>query len=359
MSGTPRICFLTGTLNAYAGAERMTAVMANALAERGFPTFVLSLWDRHSCFPLVDGVSHHALFARRPSFKRAYPATVAGIRRFLKAHRIDILVEVDTMLALFTLPASVGLPVRKIAWEHCFFDQDLGRPMRRVARRLAARFHDDIVVLTDRDHARWEEALQPRANVLTVPNPLPFAFPPDAATRKAKVVLAVGRLTHAKGFDILLRAWAMVAERAPDWRLIIAGEGESRPELERLRAQLGLAESVELPGAREDVSSLYQGASVFCLSSRYEGFGLVLLEAMSHGLPVVSTDCEAGPRALLSDREALLVPTENPEALASAITALMDNTAVANDMALAGRQKARDFELGRIVDQWQQLLCQH
>jgi len=357
MSGKPRICFLTGTLNAHAGAERMTAVMANALAERGFPTFVLSLWDRHSCFPLADGVSHHALSAQRPSFKRAFPSTVSGIRTFLKTHRIDTLIEVDTMLALFTLPASLGLPVRKIAWEHCFFDQDLGRKMRRVARRLAARFDDDIVVLTDRDHARWEAALQPRARVHTVPNPLPFTFPPVAAPRQAKVVLAVGRLTHAKGFDILLRAWATVAQRASDWRLVIVGEGESRPDLERLRSQLGLVESVELPGTRDNISSLYQEASVFCLSSRYEGFGLVLLEAMSHGLPVVSTDCEAGPRALLSDREALIVPTENPEALASAITALMDNTKAADELANAGRQKARSFELNLIVDQWQQLLC--
>ncbi|WP_454722532.1 MULTISPECIES: glycosyltransferase family 4 protein [Cupriavidus] len=353
----PTICFLTGTLNAFAGAERMTAVIASALAERGYPVRILSLWDERSCFALHPAVTHHALFAQRPSFKRVYLSTVLGIRRFVKEHGVDVLIEVDTMLTLFTLPATLGLNVRRIAWEHCHFDEDLGKPARRIARRLAARFDDAVVVLTERDRRRWMEALTPRARIEVIPNPLPFPFPEVPASRESKTVLAVGRLVHAKGFDVLLHAWALVAPGHPDWRLEIVGEGEERTALESLARELDIAGSVGMPGARPDVESCYRDAAIFCLSSRYEGFGLVLLEAMAFGLPVVSTNCETGPKELLrSEGDALVVPVDDNRALASALSCLIASHDGDNRLGQAARQKAWTYSPTRIVRRWEPLL---
>jgi glycosyltransferase involved in cell wall biosynthesis len=353
----PRLCFLTGTLNVVAGAERMTATIANALAAQGYAVTILSLWDDASCFPLHPEVRHEALFAQRPSFKRAYAATVAGIRRHIKAHRIDVLIQVDTMLALFTLPATLGLGVRHIAWEHCHFDEDLGKPARRLARRLAARYCEDIVVLTERDRKRWIEALRPRSAVVCIPNPLPFVMPVQAAPRINKIVLAVGRLVAAKGFDVLLRAWSEVVLQAPGWRLMIVGEGEERPALEALREQLDLHDCVTLPGVYPDVTRAYEQASIFCLSSRYEGFGLVLIEAMSFGLPIVSTDCETGPRELLQDgRDAAIVPVDEPKALAQAITRIINHPEEAAALAESARGKVRAYTPERIARQWNRIV---
>ncbi|MDF3838064.1 glycosyltransferase family 4 protein [Cupriavidus basilensis] len=354
----PRLCFLTGTLNAVAGAERMTATMANALAGQGYAVTILSLWDAASCFPLHPAVRHEALFASRPSFKRAYAGTVAGIRRHLRANRTDVLVQVDPMLAFFALPAALGLGVRHLAWEHCHFDEDLGKPARRLARRLAARFCEAVVVLTERDRRRWLEALRPRSAVVCIPNPLPFAVPAQAAPRTDRTVLAVGRLVAAKGFDVLLRAWAEVVPQAPGWRLTIAGEGEERATLEALRDELGLSDSVTLPGIYEDVTIAYKLASVFCLSSRYEGFGLVLLEAMAFGLPIVSTDCETGPRELLEPgRDALMVPVDQPAALAQALGRLIRHPGEAAALGEAAREKARTYAQEQIVGQWETLIA--
>ena len=353
----PRVCFLTGTLNAMAGAERMTAVIANALAERGFAVSVLSLWDQSSCFPLHPAITHEALFDQRPSFKRAYAATVVGIRRHVKRHRIDVLIQVDTMLALFALPATLGLGVRHIAWEHCHFDEDLGRRARRLARRLDARYCEHIVALTERDRNRWIEAAQPRGSVACIPNPLPFAIPTQPAPRTAKIVLAVGRLVHAKGFDVLLHAWATVAKQAPGWKLMIVGEGEERPTLEALRNQLALRDSVELPGIYPDVTKAYEQASIFCLSSRYEGFGLVLIEAMAFGLPIVSTDCETGPRELLGDGQtAVVVPADTATALSAGLLHMINNPDAAARLGETGRGKANAYSLERITRQWEMLL---
>lgn len=354
----PTLCFLTGTLNALAGAERMTATIANALAEQGYAITILSLWDPASCFALHPTIRHETLFAERPSFKRAYMATVAGIRRHLKAHRIDVLVQVDTMLSLFALPAALGLGVRHIAWEHCHFDEDLGRRARQWARRLAARYCTHVVVLTESDRKRWQEALPPRNQVVVcIPNPLPFAVPAQLAPRTSKTVLAVGRLVHTKGFDVLLNAWAEVAQRTPEWNLMIVGEGEERHALEAQREQLGLNNSVSLPGAFLDITKAYAQASIFCLPSRYEGFGLVLIEAMAFGLPIVCTACETGPRELLRDAcDAIMVPVDDCPALANALLRLISNRIEADTLALAASKKAKQFSTEQIVQAWNALL---
>ncbi len=357
MSTLPTVCFLTGTLNAFAGAERMTAVIANALAERGYRVFVLSLWDRLSVFPLNACVEHHALFDVRPSFKREYFSTVFGIRRFVKAHEIDVLIEVDTMLTLLTLPATLGMNVRRIAWEHCHFDEDLGRRARRVARWLAAKFDDAVVVLTERDRQQWKRALRPRSQIAPIGNPLAFPFPTEPAPRTSKTVLAVGRLVHAKGFDILLQAWATVVQAHPDWRLAIVGEGEERPALETQIRTLGIAGSVDLPGARANIEDDYRGAAIFCLSSRYEGFGLVLLEAMAYGLPVLSTDCEAGPKEIIRHEEnGLLVTAGSSTSLAAGIQRLIENAALRSALGETARVEVRTRDATSICAHWQQLV---
>lgn len=351
------VCFLTGTLNAFAGAERMTAVMANRLAALGFEVHVLSLWDRSSCFALDPRVRHHALFEFRPSFKRSYLATVLGIRRYLRAHRIDILIEVDTMLTLFTVPASLFLPTRRVAWEHCHFDEDLGRKARRVARKLAARTNDAVLVLTERDRKRWLQALSPRAPILVIPNPLPFPYPEHPVTGDAKSVLAVGRLSPVKGFDTLLDAWAIVHARFPDWTLTIVGEGDERRNLEARIEALGMGRSVSLPGTTADVEAYYRSASVFCLASRYEGFGMVLVEAMAYGLAVVSTQCEAGPRELLNGEDAIAtVPVDDPRAMAMALGAVLCDPALRAANAAAGRRLAANYTGAAVDGLWNSLL---
>jgi len=356
MSQLPTICFLTGTMNAFAGAERMTAVIANALSQRGYRVHILSLADSHSCFALHPKLSHHAIFESRPSFKRHYLTAVGRIRRYVTEHDVDVLVEVDPMLTWFTLPALAGTSVNRVAWEHCHFGEDLGNPARRVARWLAAHTAAGIVVLTVADQALWQAAIRHRFDVRVIANPLPFDLPRELAPRHTQVVLAVGRLVPAKGFDVLLKAWRQVSHDAPGWRLEIVGDGPEREALELLATQLDITNTVSMPGARQDIEAAYLDASIFCMSSRYEGFGLVLLEAMSHGLPVVATACDTGPRSLIEDGvNALAVAVDTPDALAEGLLRVIGNPALQRALSQGGRSTAQAHSVDRIIGQWERL----
>jgi glycosyltransferase involved in cell wall biosynthesis len=156
-----------------------------------------------------------------------------------------------------------------------------------------------------------------RARGRVIANPVDLTPPRRRLTGTGRLV-AVGRLVHQKGFDLLLRAFARIAPEHPQWTLTIWGEGDRRRQLEALCTELGLLEQVALPGLTERPGQWLEDAEVFVLSSRFESFGNVITEAMVAGLPVVAFDCPWGPGEILRDGEdGLLVPPEDVGALAA------------------------------------------
>jgi len=173
-------------------------------------------------------------------------------------------------------------------------------------------------------------------------------FRPD----EPPVILGVGRLTTQKDFPTLIRAFALVRKRRSA-RLMILGEGEERPKLEALVRELGLEKDVALPGFVDNPYKYMKRAAVFVLSSRWEGFGNVLVEAMACGTPVVSTDCPSGPREILEDgRWGKLVSMGNPGALARGIIEALSNPAGSEDL----QKRAKAFSLEKIVPQYLEIL---
>ena len=162
------------------------------------------------------------------------------------------------------------------------------RPLRRAMPRLYPRL-DALTVLTTRDGESYGKHLKGRARIERIPNTV-RDMGPGRADVDARTVLAAGRLTPQKGYDMLLQAWPAVAAEHPDWRLRICGDGKDRELLERLIGEAGVGDSVSLEGPARELASDMEQSSVFVLSSRHEGLPLVLLEAMSKGMAVVSFD---------------------------------------------------------------------
>lgn len=251
---------------------------------------------------------------------------------------------------------------KKIGENHFYKDFRFGfiesgkRPslLRRVVARLRSRQLiacvrrlDELVVLTQDDARAWHEV----RNKIVIPNAL-TCFPEKVSDCSTKRVVAAGRYVSQKGYDLLLKTWERVRSEFPDWELTVYGDGEARPELERYVAAHGL-DNVRLEHAVNDVFDRFAEGSFSVLSSRFEGFGLVVIEAMACGLPVVAFDCKCGPSEIIRDGEdGFLVPAGDCEALAEKIKQLMRNSEQRCRMGQAARRNVGRFRMEKVMKQW-------
>ena len=212
--------------------------------------------------------------------------------------------------------------------------------------------YDHIVVLTHEDRMNnWGK----NEKVSVIPNPITFRSETAAPLNSRKIV-AVGRLTAQKNFASLIRAFSRVAEIHPDWNLEIYGEGEEREALQRQIDGLSLEQNVCLCGNISRVQEKMLGASCFVLSSLFEGLPLVMLEAMSCGLPVVSYDCPCGPKDIITDGvDGFLVATGDERMLADRICGIIENPDMRAEMGAAALRKSENYRIEKIIPMWMEL----
>ena len=210
---------------------------------------------------------------------------------------------------------------------------------------------DRFVVLTEKDKEAWVEL----DNVCVIPNPLSF-IPQNISKLTEKRVIAVGRYCHEKGYDLLLKAWCIVQNSIADWRLDIFGEGD-RSQYEEMISSLNIdRQRCILHGRSSNIQDEFEKSSLAVCSSKFEGFGLVITEAMSCGLPVVSFDCPWGPRAIIHDGEdGLLVENGNVEKLADAIIWMIQHPEMRSKMATKAIENVQRFSIEKIAEKWRSL----
>lgn len=222
---------------------------------------------------------------------------------------------------------------------------------------------DQLVVLTDKSKTSWPEL----SNVTVIPDPIPLQIECGVRSEKcgvrsvecgvrAKRVVTIGRYAYQKGYDLLLQAWAEVEKQFHDWTLDIYGQGDQTSYRE-LMGDLGIdANRCHLNGPVDDVVKTYQNSTIFVLSSRFEGFGLVLVEAMACGMPVVSFDCPAGPDEIITDGvDGLLVLSGDVQALAKKLKVLMADEDLRQRLGKQARQTAQRYDMKTIANQWRAL----
>jgi glycosyltransferase involved in cell wall biosynthesis len=190
-----------------------------------------------------------------------------------------------------------------------------------------------------------------------IPNPVDLPSGARKPDGKEMTLAAVGRLVPQKGFDMLIDAFAAIADRHPEWTLVIWGEGPDRESLEAQRDKLGLGQRISLPGVSERPGSWLESADAFVLSSRFEGWGIVLLEALAWGLPCVSFDCEWGPAEMIENGvDGLLVPRENTQALGENLSKVMSDPELRRKLSTNAKLSTQRFSHDRVMAAWDQVI---
>ena len=208
-----------------------------------------------------------------------------------------------------------------------------------------------FVVLTEEDKDAWPEL----KNIRVIPDPLSF-LPTKYSELMERRVIAVGRYVYQKGFDMLLQAWSKIDKLYPDWQLAIFGDGDRTPYEKQMKTFGVDAKRCHLNGPTPNIQQEYVNSSIFVFSSRFEGFGMVLVEAMACGLPVVSFDCPCGPKDIVKDGEdGLLVENGNIDLLASSLSRLMNDETLRQSMSKAGLKNVQRFNIEQIAEQWRLL----
>jgi glycosyltransferase involved in cell wall biosynthesis len=344
------------------GAERQLALWANGWVKAGEEVDLVLLNGPQDpiYFPLHQVVRVLHLDSQRDT-NGLIEAVGNGIWRAQRLHRL--LLEEGADIVLAVLPEAMiyaAIAARRLGVPLLLSQvnnpADDPLPLRwRAMRRIAFNSSAAIVFQTDRARNAAKAAFRDKG--LVIPN---IVQPPGeiGVDHGATEIVAAGRLSSEKGFDILLRAMKRVRLRHPQWHLTIFGEGPERPALEGLAAELGLDEAaVSLPGVSDTPLGWARGAGLYVLPSRTEGFPNVLCEAMAHGYPVVAADCRFGPAEIITDGEnGLLVPKEDPAAMADAICRLIENPELRRAIGDRAKAVTEMYSENRVIQLWLDLI---
>lgn len=354
------IAFFSGDITRSGGTENVSIMIANELVkEDSFIISFISLFEESNTpfFDIDDRINRYTVYPVPTHGIQHYFDTVSRLKRLVIQHHIEILVDIDGILDMYSLPLKRATGVKVISWEHFNYNQNPGVPYRKLTRRWAARKADAIVTLTRADKQLYERHLHLHCPVVAIPNPMQTPDPEPVYDAESRIIISSGRLTYQKGFDMLVDVAAQILPAHPDWQWWILGEGEDRPMLEKKIAEAGVGSQLILKGRVGNMDEYYRKAAMFVMTSRFEGLPMVLLEAKAYKLPIVSFDCETGPAEIVTDAvDGDLVPAEHIDQMAQRVTYLIDDPECRIRYSRHTMDTALVFELSNIIKQWKTLI---
>jgi len=345
------------------GAERVLSTMANYWAAKGWPITMISLThpEEDPYYRLHPAVTLRRLDLSWTSMNVAQRFVhnyrgVMTLRGVFRELRPDAVISFIDMTNVFTIVVSklAGIPAivsERVDLAHYSIPWGWS-----LLRRLTYPFARRIVVQCEA--IRYSLPFHVRGRAVVIPNPVQVPSITHIESQSDSIIiLGMGRLAPQKGFDLLIRAFAQVVTNAPSAQLQIWGQGPMLAELQALCAQLGVSGKVRFPGLTAEPASVMAQADMFVLSSRFEGFPNVLLEAMAVGLPVIAFDCPSGPRDIVTnERDGLLITPQDVNSLAAAMLRLIGDRALSRRLGKAAADVRLRFSVETVMSRWEKEL---
>lgn len=339
------IIFIINCLEGRGGTERVATLLANQLSTYYQITILSKQYSSEKNAYILDKkVKDIKFMGSNLNFMKK-------CKRHISQNSPDIVI-IHTMSKLTPALTMSGIKAKEI-WSIEHIALESHSQLFQQARKRFYKKVDKVITLTEDDASRYRLFHE---DVVVIANATPLPVLKKPINIRSKIIITIGRLTAQKGFDLLVKAWSQVEKNYSDWSLQIYGEGEDRDNLEQMIKDYNL-NNITLKGITNDVQSVYDKSAFYVMSSRFEGFGMVLIEAQSRGLPIVSFDCPSGPAEIIQDDvNGYLVRNRDVAALAERISYLIDHESIRGKFSRNALLSAKRFKPEVIIKQWIDLI---
>lgn len=358
-----KLLYITNAIHGSGGLERVLSIKASYFVDNmGYEVDVITLnsLGESLFYPFSSKIKLHDISVSGNSFKYIYKY-VKGIFAIVHKVKPDVVLVCDDGLKGFFIPLIIGKtkPIiyerhvsKEIEMHHdySFFKKTIIKGKWFLMEFLSKKFNA-FVVLTEGNKKEWTTL----ENIKVISNPLSF-YPEESSSLENRKVIAVGKQSYQKGYDLLLKAWRLVVDKYPNWHLDIYGKKEVASDLENLAQKLNIDTTISFHNPEKDIQQKYLESSIYVMSSRYEGFGMVLIEAMACGVPCVSFNCNYGPSDIITDGiDGYVVEKQDCIALAAKIIALIKDENLRKEMGLKAKANVKRYLAINILKQWDDL----
>lgn len=358
-----KIVYLVADYKNAGGIERVISLKSNYLISIGYEVHIVSCseQDKDPFFQFDPRIQFHNLGMH--SIKEKYrPLFLARLSQCLDQIKPDI--TISTAMRVMNYLYEVNDGSKKVLELHFskyrrkfalarFEKSVLGRIILNTYYRNINRIvrqYDKFIVLTEEDKRSWTVTNIP--NIEVIPNPLSFV-PETCSDLTSKRIIAIGRHTYQKGFDILIDIWNKIESKYPEWKLTIFGSGRKSRLIEKKISKLNLSHRIELLPPSSDIVAEFAKSSIFALSSRYEGLPMVLLESMVCGVPPVCFACKCGPADVVKDGESgFLSPMDDKDTFARQLSKLIEDEQLRQKMGKAAREQIMSLQIENVMPKW-------
>lgn len=353
-----KLLYITNGINGAGGLERVLSVKASYLAEHyDYDVHILVLNNMHQngFYEFSNKIQFHSIDVGGNSYMY-FKSYKNGIQSIVDNIQPDVISVCDDGLKGFFLPTLIKAKAKWVYERHVsklieakegqhFAKKIMIRSKWRLMDILGQKF-SKFIVLTNGNKKEWP-TLQ---NIKVISNPLSF-YPLESSSSENNIVICVGKISYQKGQDILVKAWNKVFEKHPDWQLHLYGK-----ENLNILDTNNLTNGVFHFPPEKNIEQKYMESAIYVMSSRFEGFGMVLIEAMACGVPCVSFDCDYGPSDIITDnKDGFLVEKENINQLAEKILVLIQNSELRKQFGQSAKLNVQKYEVEVIASQWDSL----
>ncbi|CAH8286128.1 glycosyltransferase involved in cell wall biosynthesis [Mariniflexile fucanivorans] len=361
-----KLLYITNQICGSGGLERVLSIKASYLAEKlNYEVHIVTLnqGTKSLFYQFSNKLIYHDITTK--GVKLNYFLTYKkGIKKVIKKIKPDVISVCDDGLKGLFLPWFLNKPCPMVYERHVSKNIEIKTDKISWLQKIklkgiftlmdfGAKKYNKFIVLTKGNLNEW-----PLSNVQVISNPLSF-YPTEFSNVENKKVIAVGKHCHQKGFDRLLQSWKLVTDKFPNWKLEIYGTIEKSEGLLALASKLGIGDKVTFFLPEKNIGEKYKRASIYTMASRYEGFGMVLTEAMAFGVPCVSFNCPYGPSDIIADGEdGFLVPNGDIPRFTEKICELIENQELRRNMGKKARLNVKRYQPEHIVPQWDKLFKQ-